>query len=171
MKIWINLVSLVLLLGACKNEKTAETPTPSGSSSVLAYYGDSISIEGTRTVNETLEALATSDSLVTAVSGYVTNVCQKKGCWMMLSENPQDSTGLFVRFKDYGFFVPLDFAGSKVVIQGMAFTEITTVEELRHYAEDEGKSAEEIAQITEAEKEHKFMANGVALLEGPKNPQ
>ena len=89
----------------------------------------------------------------------------------MLSENPQDSTGLFVMFKDYGFFVPLDFAGSKVVIQGMAFTEITTVEELRHYAEDEGKSAEEIAQITEAEKEHKFMANGVALLEGPKNPQ
>ena len=54
------------------------------------------------------------------VSGYITSVCKKKGCWMILSHSPTDSTGLFVKFKDYGFFMPLDCEGSRVVMRGVA---------------------------------------------------
>jgi len=165
MKNYTFLICICLLL-SCKNEK-ATLPVQDNGSMVKAYYGDSIPTEGSITVDETMKSLESMDSLETSVSGYVTNVCQKKGCWMVLSQNPNDSTGLFVRFKDYGFFVPLDFAGSKVVVKGKAFKEITSIDELRHYAEDEGKSAEEIAKITEEEVEMKFMADGVALLEGP----
>lgn len=155
-----------LALTHCKNEKAAETPA-AVSTGVLAYYGDSISTDGALTVDETIQSLAAGDSIMTAVSGYVTSVCQKKGCWMILSQNPGDSTGLFVKFRDYGFFVPLDFSGSKVVIRGKAFKEITSVDDLKHYAEDEGQSAEEIAKITEPLEEMKFMADGVALVESP----
>ena len=66
------------------------------------------------------------------------------------------------------FFMPKDIAGRKVVMEGKAYREITTVEELRHFAEDEGKSAEEIAAITEPLEELKFMATGVVLLDESK---
>jgi hypothetical protein len=39
------------------------------------------------------------------------------------------------------------------------------VEDLRHYAEDEGKTPEEIAQITEPVVELKIMASGVKILQ------
>ena len=48
-------------------------------------------------------------------------------------------------------------------MNGKAFKEVTTVEELRHYAEDEGKSEEEIAAITEPVEEYKFVADGVIM--------
>jgi len=67
-----------------------------------------------------------------------------------------------VRFKDYGFFVPLDATG-EVIINGKAYVSETSVEELKHYAEDAGKSSEEIALIVKAEKTFSFEANGVLL--------
>jgi hypothetical protein len=75
-----------------------------------------------------------------------------------------DGQSIMVRFKDYGFFVPKDIAGREVVIEGLASRELTPVDELRHYAEDAGKSKEEIESITEPKMELKFMADGVALL-------
>ncbi len=72
---------------------------------------------------------------------------------------------MMVKFKDYGFFVPKDIAGRKVVMEGYAFREVTPVDELRHYAEDEGLSTEEIEAITEPKEELKFLASGVLLLD------
>ena len=72
-----------------------------------------------------------------------------------------DGESMFVKFKDYGFFMPLDLAGQEVVMNGVAFKEVTSVEELQHYAEDEGLSQVEIAKITEPKEEFKFMATGV----------
>jgi len=60
--------------------------------------------------------------------------------------------------------MPLDLAGSNVIVDGIAYKEVTGVDELRHYAEDEGKSPEEIAKITEPVEELKFMADGVIIL-------
>ena len=81
----------------------------------------------------------------------------------LMSDDQPDKT-VFVRFKDYGFFVPKDIAGMEVIIEGRAFIEETSVDELKHYAEDEGKSAEEIAAITEPVEEMKFMATGVEVI-------
>ncbi|MBP8724694.1 MAG: DUF4920 domain-containing protein [Saprospiraceae bacterium] len=159
---------LLLFFAACKTDpRTTEEVAAPPAPQALAFYGDTIATDSAKSVDETLRALEQSDSLFTKVTGYVTSVCQAKGCWMVLSQSPDDSTGIFVKFKDYGFFVPLDFAGSRVVIEGKAYREVTSVEELRHYAEDEGKPQEEIDQITEPAEEMKFMASGVALLESP----
>jgi Domain of unknown function (DUF4920) len=70
-----------------------------------------------------------------------------------------------VQFKDYGFFMPKDISGRKVVMQGYAFKALTPVDELKHYAEDEGKLKEEIEAITEPKEEIKFLASGVLLLD------
>ncbi len=114
---------------------------------------------------EMVTQLDTQDSVNVIVKAKVGEVCQAKGCWMNLVDNQGQSTEeLFVKFKDYAFFVPKDIAGQEVLIEGVAFVEETSVEELKHYAEDAGKSAEEIAAITEPITEKKFMATGVVLL-------
>ena len=59
-----------------------------------------------------------------------------------------------------------DIAGKTIVFEGNAKTKTTSVDELRHYAEDAGKSKDEIAKITEAKTELAFEANGVLV---PKN--
>ena len=69
---------------------------------------------------------------------------------------------VMVRFKDYGFFMPLNATG-EVIINGKAFVTEISVNELKHYAEDAGKSEEEIAAITTAEKTFAFEADGVLL--------
>ena len=70
-----------------------------------------------------------------------------------------------VRFKDYGFFMPLDIAGREVIMNGKAFYQTTSVDDLRHYAEDAGKSQEEIDAITEPKRELAFLADCVILLD------
>ncbi len=97
------------------------------------------------------------------VEGKVANVCQSKGCWMTIVSENADKEVMFVKFKDYGFFMPLDLSGKTVVMHGNAFIETTSVEELRHYAEDEGKSEAEIEAITAPKKEFKFLADGVVI--------
>ena len=59
--------------------------------------------------------------------------------------------------------MPLDAKDKEVIVEGKAFVTITPVEELQHYAEDAGKTAEEIAKITEPKREFAFEANGVLM--------
>lgn len=92
----------------------------------------------------------------------INSVCKKKGCWMnlALTDGKEEAS---VRFKDYGFFVPLDADGKEAVVHGMAYLEEVSVDKLRHYAEDAGKSAEEIAKITKPQMKYQFMADGVLI--------
>jgi len=146
-----------LVLTSCKGQqKTSEQGE---------QFGKEITADNAIGYTELLAEMNKSESVSTKVKAKVKAVCQAKGCWMTLVNNdPTDNTEVFVKFKDYGFFMPLDIAGKEVIIEGKAYKEITSVDELRHYAEDEGKSAEEIAKIVEPAEELKFMAEGVIIL-------
>lgn len=100
------------------------------------------------------------DTMTLTVKGKVNEVCQAKGCWMTIDGEDE----VMVKFKDYGFFMPMDISGREVVMHGKAYYQTTAVDELRHYAEDAGKSADEIALITEPKLELRFLASGVLLL-------
>lgn len=115
---------------------------------------------------DVVKQLNSVDSVHVVMKGKVTDVCQAKGCWMKIID-PATATEeeLFVQFKDYGFFMPKDLSGHLVLVEGKAYKAETSVEELRHYAEDEKKSEEEIAQITEPLVEKKFLASGVVILD------
>ena len=70
-----------------------------------------------------------------------------------------------VTFKDYAFFMPKDLTGKRVVVEGYAYVDETPVDVLRHYAEDAGKSKEEIEKITEPKREVAYEASGVVILD------
>lgn len=107
------------------------------------------------------EKIRQTDTITTQLVGEIKEVCQAKGCWMKV--NLKDNKEVFVKFKDYGFFIPLDTAGKKAVMNGIAFIEEVSVEEQKHYAMDNGASKEAIEKITLPKKTFRFEAAGVLI--------
>ena len=103
------------------------------------------------------------DLNISKVEGEIIDVCPKKGCWMNVKV-AEDT--LFVKFKDYGFFVPTDgVQGKKVYMSGEIFKDTISVARLRHYAEDAKKPESEILSITEPQFMLNMIADGVAIKE------
>lgn len=127
-------------------------------------YGDAITPDGAMSMADFEKAAADVDSMEVKLTAEIIQSCTKKGCWMTVKTS--DGSPMMVRFRDYGFFVPKEgLEGKEVVMQGRARKEVTDVNMLRHYAEDAGKSKEEIAAITEPEIGWKFEADGVLIRE------
>lgn len=179
-KIILTLAVIGVLFTACNNESAEKSvdqeatitnadaemseTSESDESGVVApsVFGEEITVENVTSTEELFTQLQSNDTVSgIVVSGKINNCCQKKGCWMKVDMG--DEKEVFVKFKDYGFFMPLDCEGSTAIMQGKAYAETISVEELQHYAEDAGKSAEEIAAITEPETKYSFMAEGVIL--------
>lgn len=98
-----------------------------------------------------------------AVKGKVTDVCEKKGCWLTIQT--EDNSQFFVKMKDYAFFVPTALKGKNVVLEGTAERKVTSVDEQKHYAEDAKKPQAEIDAITAPKEEIRFVANGIKVVD------
>jgi len=139
---------------------------PSGNAVVGDYYGADVSkIAESKVISvKELEGKLKQEKKVenVTVKGVVTDVCPKKGCWVTL--RTEDGTSFFVKMKDYAFFVPTALKGKNVVLEGNAEKEITSVEELKHYAKDAKKAKSEIDAITVPKEEIRFLANGIKVV-------
>lgn len=153
------LVMLITVATACGQK--AEPKVSNGHT----YYGEEFETKDVLDYDSFSTIMQDKDEAMVQVKAKVESVCQAKGCWMTLVSGDGNGTSTFVKFKDYGFFMPKDLGGKEVIVNGRAYKEITSVDELRHYAEDEGLSAEEVAKITEPKQELKFMADGVMMVE------
>jgi hypothetical protein len=126
-------------------------------------YGAKIDTKDAVDIAQLPSMLEHKEKVQTKITAKVMDVCPKKGCWMNLYIN--DSTTAFVKMKDYGFFVPMDMIGKTVVLEGEAFVKMTSVNELRHYAEDAKKPQSEIDAITQPQKSIRFTATGIKVPE------
>jgi hypothetical protein len=163
MKKTVFIFLLATLAFACKNETKTKEAIEDTKEMAYASFGDKIDTEGVIAASDMAErfkSLKVGDTMTTKVTAKINEVCSRKGCWMKLDlGNDQE---VMVTFKNYGFFMPLDATG-EVIVNGKAFVSETSVEDLRHYAEDAGKTDEEIAAITTPEKTYAFEADGVLL--------
>lgn len=163
MKKYFILLLIISLVYSCKNDKSTETMATETEDIAYASFGDEIKTDSAITAQEMAEKYKTlkiGDTIQAKVSASINEVCSKKGCWMKLDLGNNEE--IMVTFKDYGFFMPLNAEGD-VIINGKAFVTETSVEDLRHYAEDAGKAKEEIDAITQPEKTYAFEADGVLL--------
>jgi hypothetical protein len=92
------------------------------------------------------------------VKGTIEEVCQSAGCWIRM-KNPEGGN-VFVKFKNH-FTIPMDLAGTNAVVHGVASKKTVSIEDQKHYAEDAGKSADEIAKITSTKEELRIDASGI----------
>jgi hypothetical protein len=162
-KILFTLLSFGVLACNQPANDSAAVEAPATETAEILTFGEGIAIADEMPVDEFLTQLTAADSLENVlISGTINSCCQKKGCWMKVDLG--NDREMMVKFKDYGFFMPLDCSGSTVRLQGRAFKETVSVDELRHYAEDAGKTPDEIAAITEPETRFSFEASGVELI-------
>jgi hypothetical protein len=168
MKNLILLFVFSLVIISCKNDKQTteqEVVVEGELNEELAYasFGMEINDANALTSERMMEhykSLKPGDTLNSKMTAKINEVCSKKGCWMTLDMGGKNE--VMVKFKDYGFFMPLNAEG-EVVVNGKAYVTETSVDELRHYAEDAGKSKEEIEAITEPKRTYSFEADGVLL--------
>lgn len=125
------------------------------------HFGAMVNKDNSTSVAMAISSLGNEASKEVKIYGKITEVCQKKGCWITL-EN-KDGEDIWVKFKDYGFFAPMNAAGEMGTFNGVLSVEEQSVEELQHYAEDAGKSKEEIAAITKPKRVYSFMVDGFVL--------
>lgn len=97
------------------------------------------------------------------IKGKVVEVCQAMGCWAKLQR--EDGSTVMIKVKDHEFAMPKDIVGKTIVADGKAEVKETSVAMLKHYAEDAGKSKEEIAKIKEPQKEVIITIKGVKVVE------
>lgn len=163
-KISLWLMAAVFVASCSQNKSQAVDPNSTDPTKDGKHFGAIITADNAIAYDEVMAKMSSVDSLNMKVVGNVGEVCQKKGCWMTLVSDQPGQPEMRVTFKDYAFFMPKDLSGKRVVIDGFAFVDVTPVADLRHYAEDAGKSKEEIAAITQPKREVAFEAAGVLIL-------
>ncbi len=153
-----------MLMGGCdhshNNTQTAAV-TPD-----QEFYGTEFAVANPLSVKDLVAKISGTDTLETQIEGVIEKTCPGMGCWMTLKLDNGQTLRVTT---DHKFFVPVGGCeGLRVVVKGKAFNEEIPVADLKHYAEEEGKSAEEIAKITQPEHELAFVATG-AMIEGYKD--
>jgi hypothetical protein len=149
------------------SQESVEKPAPPAGNALIGdYYGTDVSGD---VVNKAISVKKLESELKNtkraegvAVKGEVTNVCEKRGCWITLKT--EDGSSFFVKMKDYAFFVPTALKGKNVVLEGSAEKKVTSVDELKHYAKDAKKSKAEIDAINSPKEEIRFLANGIKVV-------
>ncbi|MDA7706233.1 MAG: DUF4920 domain-containing protein [Flavobacteriaceae bacterium] len=163
MKNYLLVIILTFSLYSCKQKvQSVQSPVQVGST-VYDVYGAALDAQSVLPISDLAMSFSTmqkTDTLFTKVQGTIKEVCTKKGCWMTLDLG--DEKDLMVRFKDYGFFMPLEAKGD-VIINGFATISETSVEDLKHYAEDAGATELEIEAIIAPKLTYSFEADGVLL--------
>ncbi|WP_373520765.1 DUF4920 domain-containing protein [Aquiflexum sp.] len=151
----------IILLWSCQPQPVEKTNEEVDVDTPTGYFGEEINDSGVVSLTQLVSELQANDEFAGKVAGEIKEVCAMKGCWMTI-DLPNGQT-MRVTFKDYGFFVPKNSQGYPVIIEGVASKKVTDVATLRHYAEDAGKSKEEIESITEPKQEYAFEAVGVII--------
>jgi hypothetical protein len=90
-------------------------------------------------------------------AGRITEVCQNKGCWLMLEDN---GVAARVMMRDHAFAVPKDASGAAVVYGELKQVEMDAAT-AQHLAEDGGRS-EPVAR-----QEYRIVADGVEIAAAP----
>ena len=154
-----------MLMGGCDhshNHQKSEDGTLT-----REFYGDSFDISASIPVSALTAQLEGKDTLFATIDGVINQTCPAAGCWL----NMRLDSGVQKITTDHVFFVPIEGCeGLNAKAKGKAFYDEISVEMLKHYAQEEGKTEAEIAAITEPKKVLNFIATGV-MIEGYKEPE
>lgn len=160
MKVLISLFAIALIAASCGTSKeTGEGDAPKVGK---AYGPVTVQPELAVRASEMVERSKTDGSEQEyTFEGKMSEICAKAGCWVNIDAGGGES--FMVRFKDH-FTIPTDTKpGTVAYFHGVAFNDTVSVDMLRHFAEDAGKSQAEIDAITEPEYTLSFIADGIVF--------
>ncbi|MFK7784880.1 MAG: DUF4920 domain-containing protein [Crocinitomicaceae bacterium] len=161
MKTYLALIAVVVFAASCGDSKemTGNSKAPKLGKSygpVEVAPEKSVGVDKVMEVNEKM-----MDATEFTFEGEIVDVCAKAGCWVNVDAGNGET--FMVRFKDHFTIPPGTEPGTKAYFHGTAFNDTVSVDMLRHFAEDAGKSPEEIEKITDPEFKLGFTADGIVL--------
>ncbi|MCW9706343.1 DUF4920 domain-containing protein [Fodinibius salsisoli] len=123
-------------------------------------FGDRFeSGESVVSLDELISADSTFNEQAITTEGVISQVCKKKGCFFILNKEGTDRHAR-ITFKDYGFFIPTNTAGSKVKLNGIFQVKELSEEKAKHYAKDSGDDPD---KIKGPQKEYSVVATSVLI--------
>jgi hypothetical protein len=150
---------VLTMIIAAGNAQPPDVPAEKGSK-----FGAEVTADKAIPVEEMVKTLQVKEGekkLDVKVQGTVVEVCQAEGCWLRMKNGENN---IMVRMKDHKWFVPTALNGKTIILQGVAEVKETSVAQLKHYAEDAGKSKAEIDAIKESKKEIVINASGILVI-------
>ena len=143
--------TVVFLLPISVNAEVAFSPDQS--------FGSAIPESGSvKSLKQAIADIAATSGSPLKISGLVTEVCQARGCWMILVDGDSHAR---IFFEDYGFFVPTDTSMQRAVLFGTLSEQVLSHEAAEHLAEDAGREA--LFASGEQIKEYTIIAKGVQI--------
>jgi len=134
---------------------------PEGPADKGMVFGVKTTEDGAINADDLAATLEGKEKAEVKVKGEVVEVCKAEGCWLKMKTA---NGNIMVRMNNHAFFVPLAMNGKTIVVNGTAAVKETSVDMLKHYAEDAGKSKEEIEAIKEPKKEVLVKADGILVM-------
>jgi hypothetical protein len=127
---------------AASGAATATAAAEAAADSDWKTYGEAFTVAEDQTV-ACGDLLANPTSHVDAtvrVSGRVADVCQAKGCWMVITPEDTDDAAAMIRvtMKDHAFSVDKQGAGSVTQLEGVLKAVEVDAETVEHYASEGG---------------------------------
>jgi len=161
MKVATLIIYFIVFITACNTQAPKEAVKAVQPILSTGNYGALITEEGALNTSEVSSLLDSDTVAEVKLIGTIQAVCQHSGCWMDLDMG--NGKVLKVTFKENAYTIPKDASGKTDIVEGLATRELISVETLKHYAEDEGKSKEEIEAIKEPAWSYAFEASGVII--------
>ena len=124
-----------------------------GASQAATPYGKPLPAGDTVAVSAAIDDFEAHAGRPLRFSGRITEVCQAKGCWMMLEDDGQAAR---VMFGQHDFHIPGDTTGSAVV-HGVLTRKELTPEQVDHLSADSGKG------IAAEPVEYRITADGIEV--------
>jgi len=124
-------------------------------------FGKPLSIKKAVSLQEALAQPGKYQNQKVLLEGKISDVCQMKGCWVMLSDGER---AIRIKFENYSFFVPKDSRGKKVRAEGRLIQETLSEDMARHYAAEESTKSDP-SEIKGPQRVVTFEAAGVAILD------
>ena len=110
------------------------------------------------TLAEAIGSIGDSEDEFIKIKGQITEVCQVKGCWMILVDG---DTYARITFENYGFFVPTETSMQRSVIFGQLSERTLSGAQAEHFAQDAGSQSK--IKLEGEIKEYSILARGVQL--------
>jgi Domain of unknown function (DUF4920) len=153
-----------VIFSSCSNQTSSDKKSNSDSSSTKNVFGKSFEVKNPVATAEVFKQIQDGKKFSGVMEGKIVAVCQESGCWADV-ELPAGQK-IKVKFRDANdeeFFIDKNSKDKIIDVNGEAYMDTLSVDDLKHFAKDAGKSDAEINAIKNFQVEPTFIANGAVL--------
>jgi hypothetical protein len=144
-------------------DHTHEEPAEAKAAGNETHYGDAFATEKVIPVGTFLDNPDDFVDQTIRVSGRVTDVCQKAGCWMVIADEDRH---IRVTMKDHAFAVDKTGAGNDCEVEGVVTKTAIDPERVAHFESESAEGAVIPEKQAKDDVVYEIEASGVTMRKG-----